>query len=69
MLFYHLGPVLIDFQSYVPSKITGTHELGALLDAECCRMVLKPGKAVKKEEGAAQEWKAVRKDGKFFYVL
>lgn len=53
--------------SYVPSKPSGTHKLGALLDDECCKMVLKPRKAVKVEDG--QQWKAVRKDGKVVYVL
>ena len=61
--------ILTDTQSYVPSKPTGTHELGALLDDDCRKMVVRPGKAVKVSESVGQEWKAVRKGGKVVYVL
>ena len=61
--------ILTHTQSYVPSEPTGTHELGALLDDECRKMVMKPGKAVKVPENVGQEWKAVRKGGKVVYVL
>ncbi|KAF6234815.1 hypothetical protein HO173_007035 [Letharia columbiana] len=54
--------------SYIPSKPTGTHEPGALLDKECYNLVFKPRQAVK-VDGVGQEWKAVRKNGKVVYVL
>lgn len=58
---------------YHPSKPTGTRKIGALLDAECNRMVLKPRNAVgnlSEQQQLQQEWKAVRKnDGKVVYVL
>lgn len=58
-------------QDYIPSKPTGTHKLGALLDDECSKLVLKPRKAAVKvmEPVVGQEWKAVRKGGKVVYVL
>lgn len=57
-------------QVYVPTKPTGTHELGALLDAECARMVLKPRLGGNVEDGASRSWRAVRKeDGRVVYVL
>ena len=56
-------------QSYNPPAPTGTHSLGALLDEECQRLIMKPRKEAVKMEDAALEWKAVRKDGKVVYVL
>lgn len=58
-------------QDYIAPKPTGTHKLGALLDDECSKLVLKPRKAAAKamEPVVGQEWKAIRKDGKVVYVL
>lgn len=55
-------------QFYDPPRPIGTRELGALLDDECYRTVMKPRKAAKVEI-LEQQWKAVRKGGKVVYVL
>lgn len=57
-------------QFYLPPTPTGTRKIGALLDDECHRMVLKPRKAAGDISQLLQEWKAVRRnDGSVVYVL